>query len=156
MKHNPPRRAQRTQRQIPFGDRRPGGHPRPRLCCVYDTPGDQQSDFHCRAIVKAAATPNLHPHLTPGAAYHVIGIEADDYRLLDDRGQPCLYPADHFEVIDPAEPADWIADTDPDGERYACPLALNAPGFLEDFIEANPTAQTTFWQSVNRRLAEAG
>lgn len=107
-------------------------------------------------IVQAKPIPDLHPRLTAGATYHVIGIEADDYRLLDDRGQPCLYPADHFAVLDPAEPADWVTETGPDGERYAYPSALNAPGFFEDFFDAKPAAQATFWHTVNRHLAEAG
>lgn len=107
-------------------------------------------------IVKAVDTPGLHARLTAGALYHVIGIEADDYRLLDDRGQPCLYAAEHFEVVDPAEPGDWVVEAGPDGERYAYPPALNTPGFFEDFFDGNATAQATFWHTVNRHLSRAG
>ena len=40
------------------------------------------------------------PDLTPEQPYFVIGIEADDYRILNDQGKPYLYPADLFETVD--------------------------------------------------------
>ncbi len=42
--------------------------------------------------------------LTPGQPYVVIGVEADDFRLLNDHGRPYLYPHRLFEVVDPREP----------------------------------------------------
>ena len=44
------------------------------------------------------------PDLTPDQPYFVIGIEADDCRLLNDHGKPYLYPRHLFEVIDSREP----------------------------------------------------
>ena len=41
-----------------------------------------------------------YPYLTPDQPYFVIGIEADDYRILNGSGKPCLYPSDLFEVVD--------------------------------------------------------
>ena len=41
------------------------------------------------------------PDLKLGQPYFVIGIEADDYHILNDHGKPYLYPAELFEVIDP-------------------------------------------------------
>jgi len=40
-----------------------------------------------------------------------------------------------------------------DGERYAYPPPLNAPGFFEDFFDGKPEAVKTFWRVVNERLA---
>ncbi len=51
-----------------------------------------------------------YPDLTPHQDYVVIGIEADDFRILNDQGRPYLYPADLFEVVDPREPADWVVE----------------------------------------------
>jgi len=107
-------------------------------------------------ILRAKPHPDLHERLTAGAVYHVIGIEADDYRLLDDRGEPCLYPPGYFEIVDAAEPADWQTETGPEGERYAYPPALAAPGFFEDFFDGDTDAQATFWHTVNQDLAAAG
>ena len=95
--------------------------------------------------------PDTHG-LTVGREYTVIGIEADDYRLLNDLGEPALFPSDAFAVIDPSRPADWIASIGPDGEQYAYPAPLNSPGFFENFFDHEPAAVAAFWQDVNRRL----
>ncbi len=107
------------------------------------------------AIKESVVQFGLGESLTPGQCYSVVGIEADDYRLLNDQGKPYLYPADAFEVADPVEPADWIVDLGEDGERYAYPAELNAPGFFEDYFDDDPEALATFWRIVNARLAEA-
>ena len=96
-----------------------------------------------------------YPDLTPGQRYAVIGIEADDFRLLNDRGTPYLYPHQLFDVVDPHEPEDWVTEVGEDGERYAYPPPLNTCGFFEDFFDAKPEAVATFWQVVNQRLATA-
>jgi len=96
-----------------------------------------------------------HPALSVGHPYHVIGIDADDLRLLNDHGQPVLYPADLFTVTDATEPADWITETGDDGERYAYPPALNAAGFFEDFFDGEPRAVQTFWRTINASMNAA-
>lgn len=103
-------------------------------------------------ITPRKANPD-QPDLTPGQNYLVIGIEADDYRILNDHGRPYLYPHDLFEVIDPHEPEDWIAERGEDLERYAYPPELHRVGFFEDFFDAQEEAMRTFWRVVNQRLA---
>lgn len=98
-------------------------------------------------------TNRKHQHLTAGQPYTVIGIEADDFRILNDQGRPYLYPADLFEIVDPTEPPDWVTEYGEDGERYAYPPALNESGFFEDFFDDKSKAVSTFWQVVNQRLA---
>ncbi len=70
-------------------------------------------------------------YLTPYQPYPVIGIEADDFRLLNNQGHPYLYPAHLFEVVDSHEPTDWVTEFGEDGERYAYSPQLNAPVFLK-------------------------
>lgn len=94
--------------------------------------------------------------LTPGQPYVVIGIEGDDFRILNDAGRPYLYPARLFQVLDRREPGDWVIDYGDDGERYAYPAPLNGPGFFEDFFDDRPKAVKTFWRVVNRHLAKVG
>jgi hypothetical protein len=106
-------------------------------------------------IVRLRTKETLFPDLTPNQAYVVIGIEADDYRILNDQGRPYLYAASAFEVIDAREPDDWISATGDDGERYAYPAHLNGVGFFEDFFDARNEAVRTFWREVNGRLAHA-
>ncbi len=106
-------------------------------------------------IIKLKKQHPQYPDLTTGQFYVVIGIEADDLRILNDQGRPFLYPPELFEVIDPNEPTDWINEIGESGERYAYPPALNVVGFFEDFFDDQRQAVTTFWQAVNQRLALA-
>jgi hypothetical protein len=106
-------------------------------------------------IVKLRRKNAQYPDLTPNQPYAVIGIEADDLRILNDQGQPYLYPAKLFEVVDSREPDDWVTEVGDDGERYAYPPLLNTAGFFEDFFDREPGTVATFWQVVNKRLATA-
>ncbi|MDQ3249655.1 MAG: hypothetical protein M3Q45_10685 [Chloroflexota bacterium] len=96
-----------------------------------------------------------YPDLTVNQSYVVIGIEADDLRLLNDQGRPFLYPPHLFDIIDAREPEDWVSDIGEDGERYAYPPVLNSAGFFEDFFAAKREAVATFWRVVNQRLTMA-
>jgi hypothetical protein len=106
-------------------------------------------------IVQLRHKTTRYPDLTPGQGYAVIGIEADDFRLLNDRGRPYLYPHQLFEVVDPHEPEDWVTEIGEDGARYAYPAPLHTCGFFEDFVDAKREAVAAFWQVVNQRLAPA-
>ncbi|OGH59115.1 MAG: hypothetical protein A3G34_02190 [Candidatus Lindowbacteria bacterium RIFCSPLOWO2_12_FULL_62_27] len=106
-------------------------------------------------IIRLRRKSRRYPDLTAGQRYVVIGIEADDYRILNDHGRPYLYPARLFEIIDTREPANWITELGDDGERYAYPPPFNNPGFFEDFFDDRPKSVTTFWRLVNQRLATA-
>lgn len=107
-------------------------------------------------IVKLRRKSSRYPDLTPGQQYLVIGIEADDFRILNDKGRPYLYPRNLFKLVDPHEPADWLTEFGEDGERYAYPPPLNHSGFFEDFFDGKPAAVATFWGVVNQRLALVG
>lgn len=106
-------------------------------------------------IVKLKKKKIEYPDLSPKQPYFVIGIEADDFRLLNNLGKPYLYPADLFEVIDPKEPANWITVYGEDGERYSYPEALNEPGFFEDYFDGKAKAFSRFWNVINARLSKA-
>ena len=85
-------------------------------------------------IVKLKTFNSEYTDLSPFHWYVVIGVEADDLRILNDQGRPYLYPQSLFAVVDANEPADWITDFGAEGERYAYPAEMNAPGFFEDFF----------------------
>lgn len=104
-------------------------------------------------IVKLKKPSRQYQDLTFGQLYGVIGIEADDLRLLNDAGRPFLYPADLFSVVDAREPTDWVTEFGEDGERYSYPPPLNKPGFFEDFFDQKQRAVVTFWRVMNHRLA---
>jgi hypothetical protein len=94
--------------------------------------------------------------LTTGQQYLVIGIEGNEFRILNDSGRPYLYPPRLFKVLDASEPRDWVTEYGEEGERYAYPAALSAPGFFEDFFDERPKAVRTFWRAVNRSLSTVG
>ena len=101
-------------------------------------------------IVKLRRKYARYPDLTPDLSYVVIGIEADDFRILNDQGRAYLYPSRLFKIIDPAKPRDWVTQRGEQGEWYAYPLPLNGCGFFEDFFGAKPKAVATFWRIVNQ------
>jgi len=104
-------------------------------------------------IVKLKKKNARYRDLAFGQPYVVIGIEADDLRILNDAGHPFLYRPNLFSLVDPREPVDWVAEFGDDGERYSYPPPLNKSGFFEDFFDQKAKAVTTFWRVVNQRLA---
>jgi hypothetical protein len=106
-------------------------------------------------IVKLKVQNSDYPDLSPDQPYFVIGIESDDYRILNDHGKPYLYPADLFTVIDASESPDWITEYGDEGERYSYPSALNEVGFFEDYFDGKSIATSAFWHNVNQRLTHA-
>ncbi len=104
-------------------------------------------------IVKLKKKNKRYRDLTFGQPYVVIGIEADDLRILNDAGRPFLYPSKLFSLVDSREPADWVTEFGDDGERYSYPAPLNKSGFFEDFFDQKAKAVATFWRVVNQRLA---
>ena len=104
-------------------------------------------------IVKLKKRSARYSDLTFGQPYVVIGIEADQLRILNDAGRPFLYPPSPFSVVDKREPDDWVTEIGEDGERYAYPPLLSRPGFFEEFFDQKAKAVATFWRVVNRRLA---
>ncbi len=106
-------------------------------------------------IVKLHARDTQYPELTPGQPYPVLGIEADDLRVLNDQGRPYLYPRELFTVVDNREPEDWVTELGEDEERYAYPPLLNSAGFFEDFFDGKPEAVSIFWRVMNQRLSTA-
>jgi hypothetical protein len=93
--------------------------------------------------------------LTPDQPYFVIGIEANDFRILNDSGKPYLYPSDLFEIVDSHEPSIWVTEYGDEGERYSYPPELKEAGFFEDYFDGREDARSTFWHVVNKRLSEA-
>jgi hypothetical protein len=106
-------------------------------------------------IVELREEDSSYPDLTPEQPYVVLGIEADDLRILNDQGRPYLYPAELFTIVDAREPDDWVSEIGEDNERYAYPPPLNDCGFFEDYFDGQPEAVATFWRVMNRRLSVA-
>jgi len=104
-------------------------------------------------IVKLKQKNDEYFDLTIGQPYFVIGIEADDYRILNDSGKPYLYPSELFQIVEHYEPDDWVTEYGDEGERYSYPPLLNKVGFFEDYFDGNVNTVSIFWHVVNKRLS---
>lgn len=82
-----------------------------------------------------------HFGLTPGNVYRVIGIEADDFRIMDDQGMPALYPPRLFQVVDDTPDSDWCVEKGDAGEIYAYAPELAPAGFFEAWWDGEQRAQ---------------
>ncbi len=106
-------------------------------------------------IVKLKSNNPSYADLSEDQPYFVIGIEADDYRILNDAEKPYLYPPELFDVVEPDEPKDWVTEIGEDGERYSYPKPLNTVGFFEDFLDQKYEQTSISWHVVNQRLTDA-
>lgn len=106
-------------------------------------------------IVKLKSKSSDYSDLSENQTYFVIGIEADDYRILNDAGKPYLYPPEIFDIVDSQYPSDWVTEFGQDGEQYSYPPPLNKIGFFEDFFEQKQEQTSIFWRVVNRTLVKA-
>ena len=106
--------------------------------------------------ITTAASDGRVINLTIGRVYEVLGIEADDYRVLTDEdtphcpNDPVLYEPECFKVIDDSEPAFWVEETGDDGERYAYPPSWSRTGFFEDFHDRVQSVRDQFWGDVRQ------
>jgi hypothetical protein len=89
--------------------------------------------------------------LTVGNIYQVIGLEANDFRIINDEGLPYLYPPELFSIDDEHEPEDWIIEYGEDGERYSYPPELNRVGFFEDYFDGDQKTIAIFRQFLAKQ-----
>jgi len=85
-----------------------------------------------------------HHSLKKDQVYTVLGIEADDYRLINCEDEPCLYSPKLFDIVDPDRPSDWIVEFGEDGEEFAYPSLLNRIGFFEDWHDGDSKTRREF------------
>lgn len=94
---------------------------------------------------------NHNHRLTDGKVYDVIGIEADDYRIIDDEKYPVVFPHEIFDIVDGSEPDDWVTNYDEDGERYSYAPEIDADGFFEDYHDGKEDFVKRFWAYIESR-----
>jgi hypothetical protein len=95
-----------------------------------------------------------HLCLTPGAEYLVVGLCDEYFRVVDDLGDPMLYPRQLFEILDSTIPSDWVCDRDEDGYTYIDPPECARPGFYEDVADRRSAALATFARVLERLRRE--
>lgn len=85
------------------------------------------------------ARPNLHdplpdgrtiPSVTVDRLYVAVTVANQEFRIVDDSGEPILVPRDRFDILDDWIPSNW--DRIEDGDWWSrCPLECSSPGFFE-------------------------
>lgn len=103
-----------------------GGLPRPVLGQMHVR---LREDF--RSLVTDG---RLHQGITPSELYYVIGVDEEDYRVIDDQGEPILYPKALFDVLDATLPPGWQFREYADGEYHLEPISTGRSGFYDDFF----------------------
>ncbi len=76
-----------------------------------------------------------HPGLRENKVYDVIGLDDENFRVIDEKGEPILYPKYLFVVIDDFVPSRWIKREYSDGEYFIDPPELSKRGFYEDYFD---------------------
>ncbi len=110
--------------------------------------------------VKARAKPGVNDHLfddfdhrglTPGIVYDVVSIENEFLRVVDDFGEPILYPDILFDVVDSSVCPDWVTQTCSDGQRFVGPEIFLEPGFFEHYFDKDALAIKVFDSYLNEK-----
>jgi hypothetical protein len=93
--------------------------------------------------------------LTLGNTYEVIGIEGNEYRIVDDNREPLLFDPICFDVVDNSEPSFWVSAVE-DGVRYAYPPEWARTGFFEDYFDYRDETRWEFWSQFQRYFGGEG
>ena len=95
-----------------------------------------------------------HPGISPGTEYFVLDVSDEYYRVVDDGGEPVLYPKQLFEVLDVTVPPGWqFKEYEYDDYRLV-PVRTSRPGFYEDFFcsDGDRIAQKRVQQTLREEL----
>ena len=76
--------------------------------------------------------------------YVVIGVYDLNYRIIDESGEPALYPKSFFLDADFDLPKNWVFRDFGDGGFACSPPELSQRGFYEDYADGNPVAIAAF------------
>ena len=86
--------------------------------------------------------------------YDVLCIEENDYRIINNMGDPVLYEISIFELYDTCVPHNWVIEIDSSINTdntiiYLGPEIFNAQYFFEDFFDGDIIIQNMFLKYIN-------
>lgn len=90
-----------------------------------------------------------YQELEPNKIYEVIGLDHESYRIINDIGEPILYPKALFDVVETIIPDTWVKEEYGEDEYYLDPPELSKPGFYEDYFDGKPEAIKRFQEFVD-------
>lgn len=106
-----------------------------------------KQEVHCHVLDEFD-----NKNIKANETYDVIGIDAEYFRIVDEIGEPILYPKYLFEIIDSSIPESWIRYEYGLDEYYINPPELSEPGFYEDLFDNDSMAIDIY----NKFLASIG
>lgn len=89
--------------------------------------------------------------LVQGCDYDVIALDDEYIRIVDQCGEPALYPRDYFLECDIAPPEGWVVHKSEDGEYHAFPPELDRLGLFEDYADGCSSAIELFKEYCRTR-----
>jgi len=122
---------------------------------------EEDTDMRVRVkndAVRLAALEGVGHSLTEQREYFVIDIFEDSFRVIDDEGEPIIYPKVLFETCDASLPPNWqFAQKTGDTDYYLGPRSTSTPGFYEDYFcsSGDIAAQSRARKVVRAMLEEA-
>lgn len=81
--------------------------------------------------------------LTVGERYLLVGLEYGGHRIVNEDGEPALYPKRWFEKID-QYPSHWKKSEYDDGQYFIYPPELEERYFFERWFDKDPVILETF------------
>ncbi len=101
-----------------------------------------------------------HPSVSIGRLYIVLTLLTDDFRIVDDEGEPILVPRSKFDVLDDWIPTDWVREADEAEDWFWCgPLPFAVRGFFERWHDGHSRERQVFaevyeplWRHYEERL----
>jgi hypothetical protein len=96
--------------------------------------------------------------LTLGREYVVIGLDHESFRLVDNKGEPILFPKEGLKILDTTIPEDWMWKRYSEDEYYADPPELGRQGFYDDYFDGKAEASKQFRDYLRKTglLTESG
>jgi len=112
-----------------------------QLKCIrwdYDYPDLTVIDMKCINNHPIDPGKKLHPDITKGNIYSILGIEGENYRLIGDLGKPYLYNKSRFEPVEIDKGNDWIKIDDINVGEISYPVAqFTETNFFEEYFLYN-------------------
>jgi hypothetical protein len=82
-----------------------------------------------------------YDNLTEGLEYFVLGVDDEFIRVVNDFGEPILYPKRLFDICDNLIPPSWSFKQGEGDDYYLDPCRTSEPGFYEDYFWSSGDTQ---------------
>lgn len=87
----------------------------------------------------------IHPSVSRDKLYVVVTVFLEDFRIVNDKGEPIVVPRSRFEVLDDWTPEEWVAEVDEsDGWLWRGPPEFAVRCFFERWHDGSAHEREVF------------